>query len=85
MLLEDRAPIRRLLLMVQPGVVEMVAIGVIVVAAPVVLLLVRVGGVAASPVTEFYIAHRHKNGTAIGTGEESMSFVGPVACSPTCR
>lgn len=89
MLLENDAPIRLLLLMTQAGVVEMVAVGIIVVAAPVVVLLVHmllcVGGVAAKPLTESYVAHRHEEGTAFRTGEESMSFVGSVAYSLTCR
>lgn len=88
MLLENDAPIRLLLLMTQAGVVEMVSVGVLVAAAPVMLLLMRtllcIGDVAARPVTESYMARRHKGGTAFGTGEESMSFVGPVARSLTC-
>lgn len=88
MLLENDAPTRLLLLMTQAGIVEMVAVGVVVVATPVVLFLMRalwcVGGVAR-PVTGSYMAHRHENGTAFRTGEESMSFVGPVAGTPACR
>lgn len=91
MLLENDAPIRLLLVMTQAGVAEMVSVGAIVVAAaaaPVMVLLVRtllrVGGVAARPVTESYVAHRHKEGTAFGTGEEPTTFVGPVANSLTC-
>lgn len=89
MLLENDAPSRLLLLMTQAGVVEMVAVGMIVVAAaPVVVLLVRallcIRGTAARPVTESYMAHRHKDSTAFRTGEESMSFVGSVAYSLPC-
>lgn len=89
MQLENDVPIRLLLLMTQAGVVEMVAVSVIVVAAPVVVLLVRtlqcVGGIAARPVTESYVADGHEDGTAFRTGEESMSFVGTVAYTLTCR
>lgn len=88
MLLENDAPIRLLLLMTQAGVVEMASVGVLVAAAPVMILLMRtllcIGDVVARPVTESYMARRHKGSTAFGTGEESMSFVGPVARSLTC-
>lgn len=89
MLLENNTPIRLLLLMTQASIVEMVVVSVIVVAALVVVLLVRtllcIGGVAARPVAESHLAHRHEDGTVFRTGEESMSFVGPIAYSLTCR
>lgn len=89
MLLENDSPIRLQMLMTRASIVEMVAVGIIIVAALVVVLLVHmllcVGGVAARPVTESYLAHRHEDGTAFRTGEEPMSFVRPIAYSLTCR
>lgn len=89
MLLESDVATRLLLVMTEAGVVEMVAVDVNVVAAPVVLLLtcslLCIGAVAAGPATEAYVTHRQEDGTSFRTGEESMPFVGAVACSLTCR
>lgn len=89
MLLENDVTTRLLLVMTQASVVEMVAIDINIVAAPVVVLLtcslLSIRAIAAGPVTESYVTHRHEHGTSFRTGEESMSFVGAVACSLTCR
>lgn len=89
MLLENDATTRLLLVMTEAGVVEMVAVDVVVVAAPVVVpltcSLLCIGAAAAGPATDAYVTHRHEDGTSFRTGEESMPFVGAVACSLTCR
>lgn len=86
-LLENDVTTRLLLVVTEAGVVEMVAVNVV--AAPVVVLLARsllcIGAAAAGPATEAYVTHRHEDGTSFRTGEESMPFVGAVACSLTCR
>lgn len=87
MLLENDVTTRLLLVMTEAGVVEMV-VDVIAVAAPVVVLLtcslLCIGAAAAGPATDAYVTHRHEDGTSFRTGEESMPFVGAVACSLTC-
>lgn len=89
MLLENDVTARRLLMVTEAGVVEMVAVDVNVAAAPLVVLLacslLCIGAAAAGPATEAYVTHRHKDGTSFRTGEESMPFVGAVARSLTCR
>lgn len=89
MLLENDVATRLLLVMTQVSIVEMMAVDVNIVDAPVVVLLacslLSIRATAAGPVTESYVTHRHKHGTSFRTGEESMSFVGAVACSLTCR
>lgn len=88
-LLENDVTTRLLLVMTEAGVVEMVAVDVNVVAAPVVVLLtcslLCIGAAAAGPAAEANVTHRHKDAASFRTGEESVPFVGAIACSPTCR